>query len=262
MTTTEIIFATVGVSLTLLGVIATAAQVVVAYYANKQATLAQAAADRQRLSEDKRFALAICEPLATQEVHTILKKPAPTAEEVSFVEALLRLCDFKGKFLLSYAVKGDDTIRDPIDATLAPVREFLENRDVAVDTSGMDSRLRGDRSKYSWDGGGPHSKIWTINLIAQKWAADHQLATVAEFVDSFGKELRTAVPDRADEFDAKWLLTAQTDRHLPSLLLELDGTPYAVHWRCGFKNAQIGVGVHQPVIEHFRTERHYPVAGA
>lgn len=217
-------------------------------------------ADEQRANDDKRFALAICEPLATREVHAILRTAEPTPEELSFLQAQHDLCDVRSA-LLSDAVRGDESIAGTINAALEPVKAVLERNGIAAASPALDVKLgQPDRSRFSWSGAGNHSKIWTINLIAQRWAADHQLASRAAFVESFGAQLRAAVPERAAEYTDAWLLTGEDERYLDSRLLNLDGTSYGVHWRCGFRNAQIGTGVHKPIIEFFRDTHGYPVA--
>ena len=263
MSTTEVIFAAVGACLTLAGVVAASAQVWVAISANKQATLAQQAADAQRASDDKRFALSICEPLATPEVHAILSKQTPSVEDRSFAEALYALCAVKVEALLSDEVKGDPRIARPIRASLDPVKAFLDHQGVEVDSSRLDEKLgRTDHSKYTWRGSGAHSKIWTINLIAERWAADKELLTRADFERSFGAELCAAVPDRADEYTASWLVTSEDQKYLKARPLTLDGDCFGIHWRCGFRNARIGTEVHRPIIEHFAERHSYPVVGS
>jgi hypothetical protein len=262
MTNTEIIFAVVGACLTLIGIAVAGAQVWVAISANRQARLAQEAADHQRMNDDKRFALAICEPLATQEVHAILNKPSPSSEEMSFLQALYDLCDVKGAALLSDEVKGDSSIARPINAALEPVKAFLEQNGLSAETADLDTKLgQVDHSKYSWEGEGRHSKIWTVNLLARRWLDGQPAITTREdFEKSFEAELRAAVPERAEEFNADWLLTDDpSQKYLPSLLLDLDGKKYGIHWRCGFRNNQIGTGVHKPIIQHFRERHDFPV---
>lgn len=267
MSTSEVIFAVVGVCLTITGIAVAAAQVWVAISANRQTQIAQEAADRQRLSDDKRFALAICEPLATPEVHKILNHPAPSPEHRAFVEALYNLCAVKVEALLSPKVKGDPAIADPIQAVLDPVKAFLDQQGVTFDSSRLDEKLRTDRTqsdhtKYAWEGSGRHSKIWTVNLIAQRWAETQQITSLAEFERSFGEQLRAAVPGRESEFQSEWLLTADPSTpYLPELLLTLDGVAYGVHWRCGFKNVAIGTGVQKPVIEYFAATHGFPAVG-
>lgn len=266
MSTSEVIFAIVGVCLTITGIAVAAAQVWVAVSANKQTQLAQEAADRQRLSDDKRFALAICEPLATPEVHAILNDPAPSAEHRAFIQTLYQLCSVKVEALLSPKVKDDRAITDPIDAVLEPVQAFLDQQGVTVDSSRLDEKLgtdrtRSDHTKYAWEGSGRHSKIWMVNLIAQRWAETQQLTTRAAFERSFGEQLRAAVPDRAGEFQSEWLLITDPTPYLPELLLTLDGVAYGVHWRCGFKNVAIGTGVQKPVIEYFAATHGFPAVG-
>lgn len=156
----------------------------------------------------------------------------------------------------------DTLVEEALGAIAALYPQQLGEEQQQVATTRQDRR---DRTRYSWDGDGSHSKIWTINLIAERWASTHGLTTVAAFVESFGAELRAAVPDRADEFTPAWLLTTTHDEkygardtYLASTPLVLDGTEYGVHWRCGFKNHQIGTGVHRPVIEHFIRKHGFP----
>lgn len=125
----------------------------------------------------------------------------------------------------------------------------------------QEQRRTRDSTRYWWDDEGPHPKMWTINLIAKRWADTHNISSKAEFIASFGEELKKAVPSRDGEFNPDRLLT--TDSKEPylkdGLLLRLDGTAYGVWNPCGFRENKIGIEVHKPVIEYFRDTHGYPV---
>lgn len=217
-------------------------------------------------------ALEIHESLTTVTVFEALERARASESDVVARE-----------FLLAAYRRGNRRYRAFQDSTqLAPELEELVDQALRGIAQAFPAELRqeqaafvakqqrrlNDRSRYLWDdGSGPHSKIWTINLIAQRWAEQHP--TRPDFEESFGAELRTAVGDRADEFDPRWLLVREGDRsyrpsdtYLPSLVVRLDGVPYGIHWRCGFKDTQIGVSIHKPIIEHFRSVHRYPITPA
>ncbi|MBM9460136.1 hypothetical protein JK386_09490 [Nocardioides sp. zg-536] len=238
-----------------LGVVVTASQV-------WQARTAQKAADRLRLADDKRFALAICEPLATPEVHAILAKDDPTKDELSFLEARFALVDASAG-LLSDSVTKEKSIGATIEASLRPAKDFLERNGGDPSTDAVDTKLGKvtDHTKYSWDGADAKlPKIVVVNRIARRWATDKGITCKEEFLASFEEELRAAVPGRAAELNRNGLLSEKAAKdYLPDGALVLDGVEYGVDWSCGFKNTRIGVEVHKPVIEYFKDKHQYPI---
>jgi len=155
------------------------------------------------------------------------------------------------------------------DATKRPWREHRrlaspttwdKEFTTSTETNRDDLTKRSDFTKYAWDGDGKkHSKLETINLIAQWWAQDQGIHTRSDFERRFGEEIGHALPARSAQYGADALLTAtpatvRNDGNPKQLVIELDDAVYGIRWGCGFKTgAEHGVTVHKPIIDHFIT---------
>lgn len=258
----------------------TGAGVVIARQQWKQTKVAQASEDRQRIADARRFALEILEPLASPEIHEVLNdRSSEPPRNTSLVQAVFTLCEVKVTELLPADVRGDKKIQATIDKAMDPAKQFL-SRHGGPDYSESVERLESvtaapdlqtvrngvDHTKYSWEGTGRHSKIWTINLIAQRFAETAGLTTREAFEEAFLAEIGPVVRDRAVSADRLLRETTSANEktnYVPELLLTLDGKKYAITWAAGASDlAQIGVAVHKPIIEHFRLTPAYPVAPA
>jgi hypothetical protein len=128
----------------------------------------------------------------------------------------------------------------------------------STETNREDLTKRSDFTKYAWDGDGKkHSKLETINLIAQWWAKDQGIRSRDDFERRFGTEIGHALPERASQFGGDALLTTtpatvRNDGNPKQLVIELDDTLYGIRWGCGFKTgAEHGLTVHKPIIDYF-----------
>jgi hypothetical protein len=128
----------------------------------------------------------------------------------------------------------------------------------STETKREDLTKRNDFTKYAWDGDGKkHSKLETINLIAQWWAKEQGIRTRSDFERRFGEEIGKAVPARAPQYGADTLLTdipatVRNDGNPKQLVIELDDAVYGIRWGCGFKTgAEHGLAIHKPIIDHF-----------
>lgn len=280
-----VVVSTTEVILALIGLVVAGGQGYLAYAANRQTELARQADDRQRAAddaaekrrkdeedkrvrereaeqrqraqlEDRRFAVAIVEAVTTRQVREILHDPAPSAADTDFVAGLHDLCAVKVDRLLTDDVRDDTTIVEPIDRALRPLQQFLAARGVAFDAAAIEAKLHtNDTSKHAWEGEGRHGKIWVLNLVAERFVAEHGITTVAEFERSFGDQVAAALPGRSFRRDRMLISEAAhaalARQYLDRSLLHLDGQAFGLAWSCGFPNRAVGTEVHVPLIAHF-----------
>lgn len=259
----EIVMTAIGALVALTANRISRAQYLIARAAEQERLRSSKIEEARRYAMDRRVAIAEYQPLWTREMIDIIHGANPTAADIKYVSQTVAFCDIAVALGMSPHVKLDKDLQEAIPKLISPASAFLEQNGELRDTSAIDAKLGQktptDRTKYSWNGEGKNSKIWTINLIAQRWKADNKIESLDAFIESFGAELCAAVAQRATEFDQDFLLTQDAKaNNLQSLGLKLDDEEYGVHWRCGFKNSRVGFEVHRPIIDHFRAKHGYP----